>query len=650
MVDALMMGYYYVFAWIIPGMAIVILFNIKKMSFLELFSLGCMIGYCYNIGLYYILYPWGGGHLTGLVIPLLGCASVAVLIIRKKQLKSIYFDNTGFIICAIFLFFILLIRFFAFDMDNLLPISIPMNIYYQDILFWIGDAASLGISYPPTVIRMDGLPHQYHYFSSIHMTIMNAATDVSLVKIGFSYQYIVPSILSCFGAYILAKRLMPKNTYVIAFMFILFFLLGDWELALATYGHHMFTSTWSFNIAVAISLFLFYLMSLQFEIDELDIKLAILSIMVFGILLGIKAPNAVVFLAGLGVLCAYWLFVNKQVKKSLVYGIGCLAMFLAIYFSLFSVSGATDGAFNWFAHLIHSPPGGFYQQLLSNWIPTGIAQFLTIIQWLIWYNRTTYVLFFIGMCLSIYHWRKTDSAIVLSFFISFAGILCTILFFHHGFSNGYYVMASYPFAILFGVYMIYKNKDAIFTNKTQKVVIGTVLSLCVLSGLVNAYNYYMPSMLNGYRKVRYHATESWHHNATSFWEHPNAVTQSDYEAFVWLKDNSPKDALVAGDRFLMSSQNTSFIISAFTERQTYLEGFGFTILSPMVNNDEVFRRRDVVFNVMGNDSTALNTLRKESVSYILRTKWLHPNFECPDDMGKLVFENESVAIYFLYPY
>jgi len=135
--DAAVMGYYYIIGWILPGIAIISLFNLNQISFLEFFGLGCLFGYCYNIAIYYILFPMGIGHLTGITILIFGIISMAVIILKWKYIKSLPFDSKGFAICTVFLFLILLIRFFAFDMDTLLPISIPMNIYYQDILFWI---------------------------------------------------------------------------------------------------------------------------------------------------------------------------------------------------------------------------------------------------------------------------------------------------------------------------------------------------------------------------------------------------------------------------------------------------------------------------------------------------------------------------------
>ena len=158
-------------------------------------------------------------------------------------------------------------------------------------------------------------------------------------------------------------------------------------------------------------------------------------------------------------------------------------------------------------------------------------------------------------------------------------------------------------------------------------------------------------MIYGYRKIRYHTVYSWHNRVDEYdLLHPNNVTKSDYDAMVWLKDNSPNDSLVAADRFLMSDINSSFIISAFTERRVYLEGFRFTLNSPLVDRDEVSRRFEIMKYTMDNDKDALNKLRKESVSYLIRTKWLYPDFECPEDIGYLVFENDSMSIYYLHPY
>ncbi|MCL2424825.1 MAG: hypothetical protein FWD05_00650 [Oscillospiraceae bacterium] len=657
-------GYFYAFGWILPGVAIMAILNFKKLSFTEVFGLGCVVGYCYNIALYYLLFPFGLGNFTSMVVLIVGLASIVIIILKRKYLLSLFFDRQGFIICTVFFVLIMVLKFFVFDLESLLPTAIPLNVYYQDLLFWIGDAAALSHSYPPLSVRMDGMARNYHYFSSIQMVVMNAVTGVSFVRIGFAYQYLMPPILLSFSAYMFVKRVVPNNKYVVLFMLVLFFCLGE-RISLGrginSFPFHMFIWPWGgFNIALAISMFVFFLLTVQMEQTKTCIKCVVLAAVLVGVLTGTKAPNAVVAIAGGGVLCLFWIIKQRQVKNAIIYGISCLIAFVAVYLLVIYAPGRVgDGTSNIFGHIGLVLELNEALLLLGDQASNSITLILSTLQWSFWVNSTIYIIFFIGIILSVVHWRRIDAIEILAFSVALAGLACTLMFFHHGVSQIYYIQASFPFALLFGIYCIYKYREKLLSNKTQRAVLGSVMSLFIVSGLITSYYRYLPFVISGVEKLRHRTEEPLTYlrdnssidaiigdDCVLTFEHPNALTNSDYEALTWLRDNSPYDALVAGDRFLVTEINLSFITSAFSERRVFIEGIGFM----RVDNEtrrEAIRRRDIMINVMHGDVNAISELKSEGVDYLIRTNWLFPYFDLPEDMGYIVFANESVTIYSL---
>ena len=61
------------------------------------------------------------------------------------------------------------------------------------------------------------------------------------------------------------------------------------------------------------------------------------------------------------------------------------------------------------------------------------------------------------------------------------------------------------------------------------------------------------------------------------------LSREEYDALVWIAKNSPKDALVASEKFWTSDNQTDatsgaryFYYSAFSKRQIYLEGWAYS--------------------------------------------------------------------------
>jgi hypothetical protein len=124
----------------------------------------------------------------------------------------------------------------------------------------------------------------------------------------------------------------------------------------------------------------------------------------------------------------------------------------------------------------------------------------------------------------------------------------------------------------------------------------------------------------------------------------DAISKKEYEAMLWLKDNSPQDAVILCDKAVAGSFNRYFYASTFSERQAYLEGWYYSQMA----ESEKQRRIALVAKVYQNDPDALETITTEGISYIIKTNSLSPKFKLPADYGKQVFSNEEVTIYQLF--
>ena len=133
-----------------------------------------------------------------------------------------------------------------------------------------------------------------------------------------------------------------------------------------------------------------------------------------------------------------------------------------------------------------------------------------------------------------------------------------------------------------------------------------------------------------------------------------AVSSSEYEGLIWLRDNTDDDSLIASDRYysvslddysvVSRSHNTHFAYAIYSERDQYLEGSGFS-LTP----DEYELRREMIHNVNDmmdaeNDERG-DLARSLDVDYVLVSKRFNDAGDLSNEDYQLVYTNDEIDIY-----
>ena len=123
------------------------------------------------------------------------------------------------------------------------------------------------------------------------------------------------------------------------------------------------------------------------------------------------------------------------------------------------------------------------------------------------------------------------------------------------------------------------------------------------------------------------------------------VTEGQYEAFIWMKENLPESAVFSDYRY--SSNNKFFGASVFSERSCFLEGWGYlTMEDKNDNKDEKVRRDTIVrfFNETKEEGFCM-LLKQEGVDYLVFEKEITGDWELSDKYVDEVFRNSDVIVY-----
>ena len=130
-----------------------------------------------------------------------------------------------------------------------------------------------------------------------------------------------------------------------------------------------------------------------------------------------------------------------------------------------------------------------------------------------------------------------------------------------------------------------------------------------------------------------------------------SLSRGEYDALLWIGRNVPPASVLAGERFWISERREVphesarfFCYSAFSGRQQYLEGWGYSALhgSPE-GRAELERRLEVLRRIFGGGRDAAAVMEGEGIDCILVVKALRPDFSAPG--LRCLYDNREAAVY-----
>ena len=222
------------------------------------------------------------------------------------------------------------------------------------------------------------------------------------------------------------------------------------------------------------------------------------------------------------------------------------------------------------------------------------------------------------------------------------GFIALMLFNFSGHSQVYFGFVSLALvpAISFWYFEDFRGTKAIAPK-----VISTVFLLCICITSVTLVMKYYDYVSDSY---------AFYENRNSSRNKYREISSTEYDAMMWLKENTDTDAVIASDRYYSvpleeydyqnRSHNYHFVYAIYSQREQYLEGSGFSLSS-----DESDLRKDMIENVNkmtdpGNENRD-ELARSLDVDYILISKRFNDVGDLSSEDYTLVFTNEEVDIY-----
>ncbi|MBR2706540.1 MAG: hypothetical protein IKE74_04780 [Mogibacterium sp.] len=132
------------------------------------------------------------------------------------------------------------------------------------------------------------------------------------------------------------------------------------------------------------------------------------------------------------------------------------------------------------------------------------------------------------------------------------------------------------------------------------------------------------------------------------------VSAAEYEGLLWLRDNTPKDSLIASDRYYSiplrkyelteRASNTHFAYAVYSRRNQYIEGSGFSIGPGGFGRRRNMLENNEAMHDPGNEDRG-SIARELGVDYVVVSKRFSSTADLSNDDYRLCYQNPEMDIY-----
>ena len=524
---------------------------------------------------------------------------------------------------------------------------------YQDLTWHIGNVASLSQGCPFTDFRFGELKFNYHYFNDLVFGMCKYIFPVKASTLLLKCSPILSTYLFSLGIYSLFRKAGPHP--LVGYIMLICCGAANTSFVLNTgksdylLNYHIFSNIngVAVSLAAVISVYLYYATIFESELLR-KADYIVLPLLVF-VMTGLKGPFAVVLVTALTGTSMIKVVQDRKLKRFLRITAATCFPFVLTYIliikgaeNLFkasnnnratalSLTGTVSRSRYWelFSSILGKGGLGHYAVyclcllLLGGTIASGIC-------YLIFVADT------IGVIARVQKKGLPSALVIAAFFSGWIGLAGFMLVSHTGFSQVYFLFIGVLFIVCENYRLLAHTDKTMLRN----ILIAVILLNSVLCGRAYAVSVH-EMVLNDSEHYAYYKSDSFDRDNIS------VLTHEELEGMEWIRTNTNPDSIVATDRIDLWNMDypsadddcRCFYYSAFSERQTFLEGYSYSDVSANEVRDRLELNKDI-YSDNGDISQA--AIRDAGIDYIIVTKRINDHY-IGESMP--VYENEDIAVF-----
>lgn len=647
----------------LPGLLIVRLLRIRTRHISEDLLISFFTGWALVVAEYFLCDLIGSKLILFISGPLCTLAYVCLLIRRrfdpavlgKLSLRRV--PAAMFIATAILMTYVFLNSQFLYLSPELCD-EVFAGI---DKVYQMGLSMSLTHGYPLQSPWVHGVVEYYHLYTQILLAVPAMLFGLTPDFLAMSCSPYMTTYLVGLGFYSLFRHFCSRKER--AGLYTLSVILSNMFISKTHTTSYMFTILFgnANHGGFGISALMECAIMLDICIRDSEDKRSqarntfLLAILVMT-LTGIKAPVGLVFAGGItGTFLLCLVLRSPVIRKAAVPTAAADIGFLATYLFLFSgdpTSGTTNDSLFYFGGMTNITwwKEDLIIALRSIGVPGPVRLICILAVFAIFFFTIYLLAFAVGyireFILVVTKKHDFDFARITVYAAAIVGFVLMMFLSYDGHSQVYFGTATTAFAPIIA-FWFFEDKEEI-TSKAVRVLFRISViwffSLIFITSATLFIDIYglIPA-------ARYHTHPEAPYNPGT------SLTRAEYEAMNWLKENTPRDSLIATQMYLSVGVSDfdytdrwdccHFVYAAYSDRMFYLEGSGFTLETYETDlRLRMIETNNKLYDV--NNAERGDLARSLGIDYVIVTKKIFP--ETPDlssDDYEPVFTNDDIVIY-----
>lgn len=656
---------FFIFYVQLPGMAILDLFRISPARTSTGLALGLFSGWAFNIAVYFINDFIRNDFLLYVMGPVMSAVFIVSVIRRGKDSLIASFKDALSGISLWLCLFVLLALCYSLMTTQYLYLSPDMSEWIcvnPDKAYHMGLIDSLSHDYPLESLWIQGRHINYHIFTeilySIPVRLFNMDADFVLMSCGPYFT----TYAFCVSLYSFFAELTSKPDR--AGLYCLLVMLSNLYITKSYYNSIAFkfalTNDNSAGFGIAAAMMFMVLFHMYYESTELSTGRKIGFVVLLGAFMmlttGIKGPMGAVLIAGLWGTFILGFILRKVSFKQILPLLILTAGFLLIYLTVLGSKGQSNGSGQSVISFATITNIAFWKKPLIAMmkaiaIPKSVRLLVVLLVFMIFFLTAFFLPFCIGylreLFLVLTGKKKYDFTRVLVYAAWMVGFICMFILNYSGHSQIYFGLLPAFLSPIISFWLFEDLEDQMRAglNKGRLLKFITAVFACSIictSALLGIHiSHLIPANIS--------------HTDPEF-KYGKYLSMSDeeYTAMKWIKDNTPEDSLLATDRYYSVSlkkysyenrwSNRFFLYASYSNRFCYIAGSGYNLgAKEWPVREEMIEINSTLYDADNEDRG--DTARELGIDYVVVSKRFTKVPDLTNEDYEICYTNDDIDIY-----
>ena len=653
-----------VFYVMLPGLLLVGLSGYKGNHLSTDLALALFSGWGLQVLVYFISDAIPNDFLIYVTGPVLSLICLYTLYAKKRKalvLKRFRFSSLSVAFC-IFMVLVLFYCMSGVQYRYLAPELADFTIMNSDKAYHMGLINSLSHDYPMQSPWVYGKYITYHIFSEILLSIPVRCFDVPVDTMMLSFGPVWTASTFGLSTYSffreMSRRPERAGIYSLLLIFSNIYITRNITTSIAFRFALENDNSSGYGIAVALMTIVvfkkWYEAFIEKRPERFRTLIALLCFMMLAT--GIKGPMGAVLAAAMWGSMILGIIMRKVPLRSLAPLAAVTAGFVFIYKTVLNgrgVSNATGQSIFAFAKIADI---AFWKKPLiaamqSLGIPTPLRLIAVLAVFILFMLTIYFVPFCIGyvreLILVISGRKPFEPYRVLVYAAAMVGFILMMIMNYSGHSQIYFGLVTVFLAPMIALWFIEDLEEKQGSSALAKHTLR--VTLCIMAVMLAATTVSLGAFLSDNVSHDIKATNA-HRTPDKYM----SISNDEYEAMVWLSENTEFDSLIATDRYYSVAldkyhvdnrwDNRFFLYAVYSNRFTYISGSGYNI----PDRDYELRRQMLHTNSemydAGNDERG-DVARELGVDYVVVSKRFTDIDDLTNEDYEKCFSNDEVDIY-----